>query len=343
MKIVIPMAGLGTRLRPHTWSKPKPLVSVAGQPVLGHVLQMFDALASIEEVVFIVGYLGDQIKSYMDERYPEIKASYVVQEEMKGQSHALWLAREHLEGPVYLAFVDTIIEADLSLGHTGPDQAIAWVKEVDDPRRFGVADVDENGRVVRLIEKPDDPSINLALAGFYYFPQARDLVSAFEKQFSDGALLGGEYYLADAINLMLEAGLDLRIRQVDVWMDCGKPDALLETNRYLLEHGSDNSRDAGAHPGTVLVPPVFVHPGASIRDSVIGPHASIGADCVILHSEIRDSVVDREAVIKDCVLHASLVGVASQLQGIHGSVNLGDHSEVHGKPARHTRIDDEAS
>lgn len=340
MKIVIPMAGLGTRLRPHTWSKPKPLVSVAGRPVLGHVLQMFESLASIEEVVFIVGYLGDQIKSYMDESYPEIKASYVVQEEMKGQSHALWLAREHLEGPAYLAFVDTIIEADLSLGHTGPGQAIAWVKEVDDPRRFGVADVDENGRVLRLIEKPEDPSINLALAGFYYFPQAGELVSAFEKQFSGGALLGGEYYLADAINLMLEAGLEMRIRQVDVWMDCGKPDALLETNRYLLEHGCDNSGEVEERQGLVLVPPVFIHPGARIRDSRLGPHASIGADSVISNSEIRDSVVEREAVIDDCLLHASLVGVASHLCGVHGSVNLGDHSEVDARPAREMKNDD---
>ena len=338
MKIIIPMAGLGTRLRPHTWSKPKPLVSVAGQPVLGHVLQMFESLVTIDEVVFIIGYLGDQIKSYMDERYPGIKTSYVVQEEMKGQSHALWLAREHLQGPAYLAFVDTIIEADLSLGDIGPDQAIAWVKEVDDPRRFGVADVDETGRVLRLIEKPEDPSINLALAGFYYFPQAGELVSAFEKQFSGGGLLGGEYYLADAINLMLEAGLEMRIRPVAVWMDCGKPDALLETNRYLLEHGSDNSSEAEVHQG-MLVPPVFVHPTARIRDSRIGPHASIGADSVISNSEIRDSVVEREAVIEDCMLHASLVGVAARIHGVHGSLNIGDHSEVDAGPARETKND----
>ncbi len=343
MKIIIPMAGLGTRLRPHTWSKPKPLVSVAGQPVLGHVLQMFESLASVEEVVFIVGYLGDQIKSYMEERYPGIKTSYVVQEEMKGQSHALWLARDHLEGPAYLAFVDTIIEADLSLTSTSPDQAIAWVKEVADPRRFGVADVDENGRVLRLIEKPDDPSINLALAGFYYFPQARELVSAFERQFAGGEQLGGEYYLADAINLMLEAGLDMRIRPVDVWMDCGKPDALLETNRYLLEHGCDNSSEVVARQGTVLVPPVFVHPDARIRDSQIGPYASIGADCVVLNSEVRNSVVEREAVIEGCVLQASLLGIAAQVRGIHGSVNIGDHSEIDAGPTSPKKDPNESS
>jgi glucose-1-phosphate thymidylyltransferase len=328
MKIVIPMAGLGTRLRPHTWSKPKPLVSVAGRPVLGHVLKMFESLPAIEEVVFIVGYLGEQIKSFMDEEYPEIKTSYVVQEEMRGQSHAIWLARERLEGPLYLAFVDTIIEADLSIPQDTAGQAVAWVKEVDDPRRFGVADVDETGRVLRLIEKPDDPTINLALAGFYYFPQAKDLVAAFEEQMANGTQLGGEYYLADAINIMIKAGLDLRTRQVDVWLDCGKPDALLETNRYLLEHGCDNSNDIEKMPGAVFVPPVFVHPGANIRDSVIGPFASIGPDCVVLNSEIRDAVIEREAVIQDSVLHASLVGIGARLSGLHGTVNIGDHSEV---------------
>jgi glucose-1-phosphate thymidylyltransferase len=334
MKIVIPMAGLGTRLRPHTWSKPKPLVSVAGQPVLGHVLQMFESLSAIDEVIFIVGYLGEQIQSFMNERYPELNASYFVQEEMKGQSHAIWLARERLDGPVYLAFVDTIIEADLSISPEAAGQAIAWVKEVDDPRRFGVADVDENGRVLRLIEKPDDPSINLALAGFYYFPQARDLVSAFEEQMESGAQLGGEYYLADAINLMLEGGLDLRTRQVKVWMDCGKPDALLATNRYLLEHGRDNSSDVAPRPGTVFVPPVYVHPRAEISDSVIGPFASIGPGCVIRHSEIREAVIERDVFIHDCVLYDSLVGIAARLQGVNGSINIGDHSEANLGQAR---------
>jgi len=328
MKIVIPMAGLGTRLRPHTWSKPKPLVSVAGRPVLGHVLDMFESLTAIEEVIFIVGYLGEQIKSFMDKRYPELNASYFVQEEMKGQSHAIWLARERLEGPIYLAFVDTIIEADLSIPQENAGLAIAWVKEVDDPRRFGVADVDENGRVLRLIEKPDDPSINLALAGFYYFPQAKDLVTAFEEQMASGTRLGGEYYLADAINLMLEVGLDLRTRQVDVWMDCGKPDALLETNRYLLEHGRDNSSETQLRQGSIFLPPVFVHPEAEIAESVIGPYASIGPNCVIRRSVIKDTIVEQDAFIQESVLHASLVGIGVRLFGLHGFVNVGDHSEV---------------
>ena len=165
MKIAIPMAGYGTRLRPHTWSKPKPLVSVAGKAVLGHVLDMFASVPDVEEIIFIVGYLGDQAEAYMSEHYPDVSTQFIVQEEMLRQSHALWLAREHLRGPICMAFVDTIIEADLSNLTDEKADAVAWVKQVDDPRRFGVVELDEQGSVIRLIEKPDDVSNDLAGMG----------------------------------------------------------------------------------------------------------------------------------------------------------------------------------
>jgi glucose-1-phosphate thymidylyltransferase len=328
MKIVIPMAGYGTRLRPHTWSKPKPLVSVAGKTVLGHVLDMFSTLPDLEEVVFIVGYLGEQILEFMDENYPDIKASYVVQDEMLGQSHALWLARDALTGPIYMAFVDTLIETDLSRPHKAGSQAVAWVKEVDDPRRFGVADVDSDGWVKRLIEKPKNPDINLALAGFYYFEQSENLAAAIERQMSEGTRLGGEYYLVDAINLMLEDGLRMSAQQVEVWKDCGKPDALLDTNRYLLSNGRDNTGEAQQRTGAVIVPPVFIHPTAAISESVIGPYASIGPECVIQRSIISNSILEHGALVQDSVLSESLVGKGAKLIGSQRRVNLGDLSEV---------------
>ena len=328
MKIVIPMAGYGTRLRPHTWSKPKPLVSVAGKTVLGHVLDMFTSLADLEEVVFIVGYLGDQIKSFMDETYPEMKATYFVQDEMLGQSHALWLAREALAGPIYMAFVDTLIEADLSRPPKAGSQAVAWVKEVEDPRRFGVAEVDADGWVVRMIEKPKDPEINLALAGFYFFERSELLVKAIEQQMTRDTQLGGEYYLVDAINIMLEDGLRMSTERVDIWKDCGKPDALLDTNRYLLSHGRDNTGEAQQRTGAVIVPPVFIHPTAAISESVIGPYASVGPECVIQRSVISDSILEPGAFIQESVLSESLVGKGARLVGAQHKVNLGDLSEV---------------
>ncbi len=328
MKIVIPMAGFGTRLRPHTWSKPKPLVSVAGKPIIGHVLDMFSTLPDIDEVVFIVGYLGEQIEEYVSDVYPELSARYVLQEEMLGQSHAIWLAREGLEGPMCMVFVDTLIEIDLSLLSNEKAGAVTWVKEVEDPRRFGVTEVGEDGWVHRLIEKPDDISNNLALAGFYYFEKAEDLISAIEKQMEQGDQLGGEFYLADAINIMLEEGLKMRVETVQVWKDCGKPDALLETNRYLLDNGRDNTAEAQKRDGTLIIPPVFIHPSAEISQAVIGPHVSVGSGCIIRRSVIQDSIVENETTIENALLSESLIGRGARITGRLNTLNIGDTSQI---------------
>jgi glucose-1-phosphate thymidylyltransferase len=328
MKIVIPTAGFGTRLRPHTWSKPKPLVTVAGKPVLGHVLDMFTDLPEVEEVVFIVGYLGDQIQDFVRDAYPHLATRYVEQAEMLGQSHAIWLARQGLEGPMLMVFVDTLIETDLSKLTDERSQAVAWVKEVPDPRRFGVAELDAGGQVARLIEKPKDTSNNLAVVGFYYFAEALGLLAAIERQMQAGQDLGGEYYLADAINIMLEDGLQMRVERVDVWQDCGKPSALLDTNRYLLDHGRDNSEESGQRSGVVIVPPVYVDPSATITESVLGPHVSIGPECFIEHSVIRESIIDAGSDIKDIVLTDSVIGREARVTDRYRTLNVGDSSEV---------------
>lgn len=328
MKIVIPMAGYGTRLRPHTWSKPKPLVSVAGKAVLGHVLDMFANVPDVEEIIFIVGYLGEQAEAYMTEYYPQVSTQFIVQEEMLGQSHALWLAREHLQGPICMVFVDTLIEADLSNLDDEKADAVAWVKEVDDPRRFGVAEIDKKGTVRRLVEKPEDMSNNLALVGFYYFKEAEQLVFAIESQMDGGAQLGGEFYLADAINIMLDQGLNMRVETVDIWKDCGKPDALLDTNRYLLDSQRDNTTEATQREGVIIIPPVFVHPTATISESIIGPHASIGPQCTLNRSIVRNSIIEAGAFIQDSVLDESIVGQDARIVNQPQRLNIGDNSGV---------------
>lgn len=328
MKIVIPTAGFGTRLRPHTWSKPKPLVSVAGKPVLGHVLDMFSSLPEVDEVIFIVGYLGEQIQAYVGSAYPHLSTRYVEQSEMLGQSHAIWLAREGLHGPMLMVFVDTLIETDLSGLPDETAEAVAWVKAVPDPRRFGVAEVNDDGWVTRLIEKPQDVSNNLAVVGFYYFHEAADLLRAIERQMDQDKQLGGEYYLADAINFMLQDGLKMRIEAVDVWQDCGKPGPLLDTNLYLLDHGRDNSAQARTREGVVIVPPVFVDPSATIVESVIGPHVSIGPGCTVEHSLIRESIIDAESHIADSMLSNSVIGRDARVTGRYRTLNVGDSSEV---------------
>ena len=331
MKIVLPMAGYGTRLRPHTWSKPKPLLFMADKPMLSHVLDMFIALPNIEQVIFIVGYLGEQIKAYVDHAYPELNTRYVVQDEMLGQSHAIWLAREGLEGPMLMAFVDTLIETNFSDLPTEQAEAVAWVRRVPDPRRFGVADVSPEGWVKRLIEKPDDISINLTVIGFYYFEKAESLLDAIEEQMKRGTQLKGEYYLVDAINIMLERGLKMRVEPIEIWHDCGTPEAILETNRYVLDRIDDTSDQAAEREGVQIDPPVFVDPTADVQQSVIGPYASIGADCIIKRSEIKNSIVDAGSYIADSNLSASLIGRYARVVGCDLSLNIGDSCVV-GEP-----------
>jgi glucose-1-phosphate thymidylyltransferase len=328
MKIVIPMAGYGTRLRPHTWSKPKPLVTVAGKPVLGHVLDMFAALPSIDEVIFVVGYLGDQVQSYVARAYPGLKARYVEQTEMLGQSHAVWLARDGLTGPMLLVFVDTLIDADLSGLGAEKAEAVAWVKAVPDPRRFGVAELGPDGLVRRLVEKPQEITNNLAVVGMYYLRQAERLITAIETQMAGKQLLHGEYFLADAMNLLVQQGLKMRVQPVEVWHDCGKPDTLLETNRYLLENGRDNSAIAAQRPGVVIIPPVYIDPTAVVAEAVIGPHVSISAGCEIRRSLVQDSIIDDGSQILDTALAASLIGRDARVVGRYRSLNVGDSSEI---------------
>jgi glucose-1-phosphate thymidylyltransferase len=329
LKILVPMAGLGTRLRPHTWSKPKPLISVAGKAVLGHVLDMFSEVPHPENVeyVFIVGYLGEQIEKYVKENYPHLKAKYVVQEEMRGQSHAVFLAKEHLQGPVILTFVDTLIEADLSFLAHETAEAIACVKPVEDPRRFGVTVINDEGYVQKLIEKPESMENNLAIVGFYYFKRAEDLLDAIEEQMRLDIQLKNEYFLADAINLMLEKGLKMRTQRVDVWLDAGTSETVLETNRYLLDNSRDNSQEA-ERPGVLINPPVYIHPTASVVNSVIGPYVSLGADCHVESSILRDSILSDGAQVVDVILEKSLLGQKSCIQSRPRNVNAGDQTEV---------------
>jgi len=330
LKVVIPMAGLGTRLRPHTWSKPKQLIGVAGKTVLDHVLDTLSTLPDPGniELVNIVGYLGEQIETHLGAHYPDIKAHYVVQDDPRGQSHAIYLAREYLHGPMLVVFADTLIETDLSFLAGEPAEAVAWVKPVSDPRRFGVAVVNGDGCVIRLIEKPQDMTHNLAVVGFYYIRCAEDLVSAIEEQMSRDLQLKGEYFLADALNIMLERGLKMRTEKVEVWLDAGTPEALLETNRYLLEKNRNNSNGVVDRDGVVVIPPVFIHSTAEVINSIVGPHVSLGAGCRVERSILSNSILEDEAQVLDVILEGSLVGRKAHIQRRAGVINAGDQTVV---------------
>jgi len=334
LKIVIPMAGWGTRMRPHTWSKPKPLVDVAGKTSFEHLMDQFETLPEPNraEYVFIVGpYLGEtQIPDFVEKHYPDINAHFVVQGEMKGQSHALYLARQYLTGPMLMIFSDTLIETDFSFLDREKSDGVAWVKAVEDPRRFGVADVNEEGWIKQLIEKPDSMENDLAVVGCYYFKSGENLMAAIEEQIQEDLKLKNEFFLADAINILLERGALMRVENVDIWLDTGTIDATLETNAILLKRMDARPEE---RPGVKIQPPVFIHPTAEISEAVIGPDVSIGADCKISQAVIQDSIIAEGTHITQAALTHSLIGSNCVVEGQPNkeeasSLNIGDNSEV---------------
>jgi glucose-1-phosphate thymidylyltransferase len=328
LKIVIPMAGYGTRLRPHTWSRPKPIIRMADKLVIDHILDTFTTLPNPanSEFIFIVGYLGEKIEAYMLNAHPDLHVTYVQQPEMLGQSHAVSLAKDYLDGPMIVMYSDTLIETDFSFISTETAGAVAWVKAVPDPRRFGVASLDRDGWVSHLVEKPADVENNLALVGCYYFHSAADLLHAIDEQMQRKISLKGEFFLADAVNIMLEHSLKMRVHHVETWLDAGTPEDVLKTNRYLLDHGHAMSADAGDHKNTVVIPPVFIHSTASVENSVIGPHAVVGAECKLDNCIIRDSIIDDRTEVSDAILEHSLIGREAKIHGQAGILNIGDNT-----------------
>jgi glucose-1-phosphate thymidylyltransferase len=337
LKIVIPTAGWATRVRPQTWSKPKPLVGVAGRATLDHLLNTFHSLPDHEaaEYIIILGpYLGEaQIPPYMKEHYPAYKVHYVVQSIMRGQSDALWQAREYLAGPMIMCFSDTLIEADFSCLVDEKADGVAWVKPVPDPRRFGVVEIEKDGWVTRLIEKPATLENNRVVVGCYYFREGRELVSAIEEQMKRRKSLKGEYFLTDAINIMIERGLKMRTQIIDVWLDLGTVEATLETNRYLLAHGRDNTKSID-RKNVKIIPPVYIHESATINASTIGPNASIGADCKISNSRVEDSILEAGVVVDAAALKGSFIGRQARVHGRSPEhtamvLNIGDNSTIY--------------
>ena len=322
MKVIIPLAGLGTRLRPHTYSKPKPLVNVAGKPVLGHILDKLVGLHP-EEIIFITGYLGDQIEDYVRRHYA-FPARFIEQSERRGQSDAIYLAREAIDQPVLIIFVDTIFEADLpALERLTTDGAL-YVKEVEDPSRFGVVQMRE-GLITRLVEKPKHYVSNLAVIGVYYLRNWKMLFQAIEEQMAQESPTNGEYFLADALQRMIDRGARLQVLPVSVWEDCGTPEAVLQCNRYLLAQASSQEIRLNH---SIVIPPVFIAPTAEVSNSIVGPYVTIGDNTRIDNSILRDCIVNDGSFLENVVLRDSLIGSHATVRGAYRRLNMGDSSEI---------------
>lgn len=327
MKIILPVAGKGTRLRPHTHTKAKSLVHVAGKTVLEHIISRLLAVQA-EEIIFITDDNGHQIEDFMAAKFPELPCTYVVQKERLGPAHAVFLAAPSIgEGDdVLVVFNDTIFVTDLErIPQLCADcDGLIYSREVEDYQRFGV-NVVRGGYIVDMVEKPDTPVSRLAQVGLYYLKDGRGFMDYLDQTIVAGETVKGEYFLPSVFMRMIRDGKKFRAPEIDAWLDCGKPETLLETNRYLLR---GRNHVHGEVLNSVLMEPVHISEGAIIRGSIIGPNVSVAAGCVIEESIVKDSIINANTQVRDMIMHSSILGDSVQLIGSPRHMNIGDHSLI---------------
>jgi glucose-1-phosphate thymidylyltransferase len=327
MKAIIPVAGIGTRLRPHTHTQPKALIPIAGKPILAHITEnLIDA--GIKDFVFVIGYLGDKIEQYILQNYPDINAQFVIQTTGKGVGHAIWLAKSCIlaDEEILIVFGDTIIEGNLK-EICNQEGNYLGVKKVEDPRLFGVAEIDKEGKILRVIEKPTIPKSNMALVGVYKIKDSQLLLSFLDNNLAKNLKTHGEFTLTDAIMQMIDKGKEFFTFGVSNWFDCGKKEVLLETNSLLLKKLNYNTTHY-VFENTIIIPPVFIGEGCKISNSIIGPNVSIGENAILNYATIYDSIIGPYAQIEFAILHRSLIGNDALLKGMSQSLNIGDSTEI---------------
>ncbi len=321
IRAIIPVAGIGTRLRPHTYTLPKVLLNVAGKPILGHIMDRI-ILEGISKATFVVGYLGEKVEEFIRENY-DIEAEFVEQEEQLGLGHAIYISKDTFKGDELLIILgDTIFDVDLKSMLSKEYSAIG-VKEVEDPRRFGVAIV-ENGFITKLVEKPETLISKLAIVGLYYIKNSDLLENCLNEIISKGIRTKDEFQLTDALQLMLERGEKFIPFNVEGWFDCGKPETLLSTNHHLLEK-LNNAEELDT---VVIQKPVYISPKSKIENSIIGPYTTINDGAEIKNSIIINSIVGVNAKVQNAILRDSIIGNNTIIRGQFKKLNTGDSSEI---------------
>ncbi len=331
MKVIIPVAGAGMRLRPHTYTQPKPLMPVAGKPIICFIVDKLRE-AGIQDFVFVLGYLGEKIRNFIVDTYPDLKVEFVYQEHREGSAHAIVTARESIEDEdeIFIAFGDTIFDVDLSQMINCPHSCLG-VKKVADPRDFGVAEFGEDGKVQRLVEKPRIPKSNMAIVGLYKIKEVPALLSAIDYLIENDIRTVGEFQLTDALQYMLEQGVYFQTLTVNNWFDCGRKEVLLETNAMLLDQRDRKSakpEDLPVFENTIFIHPVAVGNNCKISHSIIGPHVTIGDNASIQRSIVQDSIVGGFAALEEVVLKHSVIGSDASIRGMNLSLNIGDNTEI---------------
>lgn len=327
MKAIIPVAGAGTKLRPHTYTQPKALIPLAGKTVLSIIVDQL-AEAGIREFIFITGYLGDKIQDYVKENYAHLNCHFVFQNERQGLGHAIYLAKDIVgSDEIFIALGDTICEYDVK-EVLYSDGSMLGVKKVDDPRNFGVAEMGEQGAITKVVEKPQIPKSNMALVGLYKIKDAASLFACLEKMINEGVRTKNEYNLTDALECMIQNGVEFKSFKVQNWFDCGRIDTLLESNAILMKKLGGKISPEHVFENVIIVPPVSIARGCEINNSIIGPNVAVGEGAKITYSIVRDSIIGSFANLYDVVLHDSLIGSDTEIKGETRSLNIGDNTQI---------------
>jgi glucose-1-phosphate thymidylyltransferase len=325
MKVIIPLAGKGTRLRPHTHLTPKPMMKVAGKPVMSYVLDELKKLGNVEQIVYITGHLKEKVEEFARSEI-NVPSVFIEQKVQDGTAGAIALARDYVDQPVLIIFVDTIFDADLSQVKSVDADGIIWVKEVEDYQRFGVVVTDKDGNMTKIVEKPKTPISKRANIGLYYIRNWKLLFEGISWVLKQ-PMNQGEYFLTDAFQYMIDKGAKIRVIDVEGWYDAGKIETMIETNQAMLARG--RARKPKNVGDSTIIDPVYIEDGVTLTKSKIGPNVSIGAGSVLDGSEVSNSIIGSKAKIKASVLRNSLVGDEAVIEGVKGEVTIGDHSEVH--------------
>ncbi len=327
MKAIIPVAGAGTKLRPHTYTQPKALIPIAGKTILSFIVDQLHE-AGINEFIFIVGYLGDKIQEYVKQTYPNLITHFIFQNERQGTGHAIELTRKIVgNDEVFVALGDTICEFDIEEVMNSPYNMLG-VKKVDDPREFGVAEIDSEGVIDHVIEKPSIPKSNMALVGLYKIKDSKILYDSLTDLFSNNIKTHGEYSLTDALEKMIEKGAEFHSFKVRNWFDCGKKDTLLESNATLLKKFGGQIHESLVQEDSIIIPPVSIGPGCTIKNAIIGPHVAIGSNTYIKYSILKDCIIGSYSNLYEVVLDNSLIGSDASVKGLSRSLNIGDNTEI---------------
>lgn len=329
MKAVIPVAGVGTRLRPHTYTQPKPLIPVAGKPLIASIIDQLVADGGITEFILVVGYLGDKMRNYIETRYPHLDIDFVYQEARLGLGHAMYTAIKAYgdSDEILIVLGDTIFEGNVKALLNQPNSCLG-VKKVDDPREFGVVELGDDGYISRVVEKPRIPKSNMALVGLYKISDVSMLVEALEYIITNNILTIDEYQLSDALMRMVEMGVKFTIFEVDNWYDCGKKDILLDTNAMLLRRQGNATENIPAFENTIIVHPVSIGNNCQIKNSIIGPNVCIGDNSILNYAIVSNSIIGSYALIEEAVLQKSIIGSDASIKGLSLSLNIGDNTEI---------------